>query len=56
MDRGRPWTSPQFSNKDALVRNYVWYLEHRDDIAGRSGVSHRTPWKRGALALAKRFF
>ena len=48
--------SPRYSNKDALIRNYVWYVEHRDEIAGRSGVSHRTPWKRGALALARRFF
>lgn len=48
--------APQFSNKDALIRNYDWYVEHRDEIAGRSGVSHRTPWKRGALALSKRFF
>jgi len=48
--------SPRYSNKDALIRNYAWYVEHRDEITGRSGVSHRTPWKRGALALAKRFF
>jgi nucleoside-diphosphate-sugar epimerase len=48
--------SPRYSNKEALIRNYVWYVEHRDEITGRSGVSHRTPWKRGALALAKGFF
>lgn len=48
--------SPRYSNKEALIRNYVWYVEHRDGITGRSGVSHRTPWKRGALALAKGFF
>jgi nucleoside-diphosphate-sugar epimerase len=48
--------SPRYSNKDALIRNYDWYVEHRDEIKGRSGVSHRTPWKRGALALAKQFF
>lgn len=48
--------APRFSNRDALIRNYDWYVGHRDEIIGRSGVSHRTPWRRGALALAKRFF
>ncbi len=48
--------APQFSNKQALVRNYRWYLEHVEDFEGASGVSHRVPWKQGALGLAKRFF
>jgi nucleoside-diphosphate-sugar epimerase len=47
---------PKFSNKQALVRNYEWYLEHLDDFEGQSGVSHRVPWKQGILGLAKRFF
>ena len=47
---------PRFSNKQALVRNYEWYLEHLDDFEGQSGVSHRVPWKQGILGLAKRFF
>jgi nucleoside-diphosphate-sugar epimerase len=47
---------PQFSNKQALVRNYEWYLEHLGDFEGQSGVSHRVPWKQGVLGLAKRFF
>jgi len=45
-----------FSNKQALVRNYEWSLEHLDDFEGASGVSHRVPWKQGALGLVKRFF
>ena len=48
--------SPRYSNKDALVRNYRWYLEHADDFEGTSGVSHRVPWKQGALGIAKRLF
>lgn len=48
--------APKYSNKQALIRNYEWYLAHRDDFAGASGVSHRVPWKQGVLALAKRFF
>jgi nucleoside-diphosphate-sugar epimerase len=48
--------APKYSNKDALVRNYKWYLAHVDDFAGQSGVSHRVPWKQGALSVAKKFF
>ena len=47
---------PKFSNKDALLRNYRWYLENLDKFKDVSGVSHRTVWKQGALSLAKRFF
>lgn len=48
--------APQYSNKDALVRNYEWYLAHRGEFTGRSGISHRVPWGQGVLALAKFFF
>lgn len=47
---------PRYSNKDALVRNYRWYLEHVHEFAGAAGVSHRVPWKQGILGLVKRFF
>lgn len=47
---------PKYSNKDALIRNYKWYKEHYDEFAGKSGVSHRVPWKQGLLAVAKIFF
>jgi nucleoside-diphosphate-sugar epimerase len=48
------WT-PQFSNQDALVRNYRWYCAHADHL-GKAGVTHRVPWKQGALAVAKLAF
>ncbi len=48
--------NPRFSNADALRRNYDWYVNHRESFAGTSGVSHRVPWKQGALAAAKLFF
>ena len=48
--------NPQYSNKDALIRNYRWYLDNRDSFAHASGVSHRVPWKQGILGLAKLFF
>ncbi len=47
---------PRHSNTDALLRNLAWYAEHRERFAGTSGVSHRVPWKQGALGLAKRLF
>lgn len=47
---------PVHSNKDALVRNYQWYLEKLSTFEGQSGVSHRVPWSQGALKLVKLFF
>jgi len=48
--------NPKFSNKDALIRNYKWYVEHFDEFKDKSGVSHRVPWKQGILRIAKVFF
>jgi nucleoside-diphosphate-sugar epimerase len=48
--------APKYSNKDALVRNYQWYVDHLDQFDGTSGVSHRVPWKQGILGLAKILF
>lgn len=48
--------APKYSNKQALVRNYEWYLAHNSEFEGKSGVSHRVPWKQGILSLVKYFF
>ena len=48
--------APKHSNKDALVRNYRWYVENLDMFKEASGISHRVPWKQGILRLAKVFF
>jgi len=47
---------PKYSNKDALIRNYKWYLDNLDKFSGASGVTHRVPWQQGALKIAKFFF
>jgi len=47
---------PRHSNKEALLRNYRWYLANRDSFKDRTGVSHRVPWKQGALRFLKWFF
>lgn len=51
--RSRLGFTPRYSNSEALVRNYDWYVAHRPEFQGRYGVSHRMPWKRGVLRLAK---
>lgn len=47
---------PAYSNIDALLRNYRWYLNNRDGIKEPAGVSHRKPWKQGFLGVIKAFF
>ena len=47
---------PRYSNRDALLRNYDWYVAHRDEYRGKTGISHRVPWKKGALQVVKYFF
>jgi nucleoside-diphosphate-sugar epimerase len=47
---------PRYSNRMALIRNYDWYVEHREEYQGKTGLTHRLPWKKGALRLAKWFF
>ena len=47
---------PKFSNKDALIRNYQWYLDNLAQFERQTGVSHRTPWGQGVLKLAKLLF
>jgi nucleoside-diphosphate-sugar epimerase len=47
---------PSFSNRQALLRTYDWYVEHRSQYRGITGVSHRVPWKKGALGVAKWLF
>ncbi len=47
---------PKFSNQDALVRNYKWYVANLHQFENQSGVSHRVPWSQGVLSVAKAFF
>lgn len=48
--------APQYSNVDALIRNYKWYLANVERLTAGSGLTHRTPWAQGALRLGKAFF
>ena len=48
--------TPKYSNKDALIRNFDWYIANEHKFKQASGVSHRVPWKQGALGILKKFF
>ena len=48
--------TPKYSNTQALLRNYEWYLANQEQFAGKSGITHRVPWKQGLLSVTKVFF
>ena len=48
--------SPLYSNQDALIRNYDWYVANLERLSTRTGVTHRVAWAQGALKLAKLIF
>lgn len=48
--------NPRYSNKQALVRNFEWYLANLHTFEHQTGVSHRVPWNQGALKLIKKLF
>src|SRR3954471_21813157 len=45
---------PRYSNEQALIRTYDWYLDNRGAAARSAGVTHRVPWNQQALSLFKR--
>ncbi|MDO8610587.1 MAG: NAD(P)-dependent oxidoreductase [bacterium] len=47
---------PKYSNSQALIKSYQWYLENYQEIKSRpEGVTHRVGWKQGILGFFKRF-
>lgn len=47
---------PKYSNSEALIKAYKWYLKHYKEIKSRkSGVTHTVGWKQGILGVFKRF-
>ncbi len=47
------WT-PKYTNAQALIKSYQWYLDHEKEIQG-VGLTHRSPWRQGILAILKKF-
>jgi len=50
---GRLGFAPEYSNAEALIRNYEWYVANRSRISEAAGVTHRVPWKKGALKVIR---
>ncbi len=46
---------PKYSNSEALIRSYQWYLDNKHKIQQGTGVTHRIAWKQGILSLFKKF-
>ena len=47
--------APKYSNSDALIRSYKWYLEHKGEIVAGTGITHRIAWNQGILRFFKKF-
>ncbi len=47
---------PRYSNREALIRNYDWYVAHRQELGTATGTTHRVPWKKGVLRLVEHLF
>ena len=46
---------PKYSNSDALIRAYQWYLDNYKEIkSNKSGITHRVGWKQGILGVIKK--
>jgi nucleoside-diphosphate-sugar epimerase len=43
----------RYSNAEALIRSYEWYLAHGAEEGGEAGVTHRAAWKQGILKFIK---
>ena len=57
---------PQYSNREALIETYKWYLENYEDSESEDGdgsegeaeghLGHRVGWDQGAIGLVKPLF
>lgn len=49
--------APRHSNKDALLRNFEWYLANKSKlVSDGGGTTHRKPWSQGVLGFVKYLF
>lgn len=47
---------PKYSNSEALIKAYEWYLKNYSMIKSKdSGVTHTAGWKQGILSIFKKF-
>lgn len=45
----------RYSNQNALIDTYKWYLGEGKEMAKKSGTGHRVAWKQGVLRIVKIF-
>ncbi|EKE14563.1 MAG: NAD-dependent epimerase/dehydratase, partial [uncultured bacterium] len=46
---------PKYSNSQALIKAYQWYLDNYEEIKSRaSGITHTAGWKQGILGIFKK--
>lgn len=49
--------NPRYSNLEALVEAYDWYVEHQREFDKKSaGVTHTSPLKQGVLSIVRALF
>ncbi|ADJ13971.1 NAD-dependent epimerase/dehydratase family protein [Halalkalicoccus jeotgali] len=53
--RGLGW-EPEYSNQEALVDTYRWYLNNYEAKGAQAGKDHRVAWDQGALTVVKELF
>lgn len=47
---------PKYSNAQALIKAYKWYIDNYDEIKSRApGITHTVGWKQGILGVIKKF-
>jgi len=46
--------SPKYSNAEALLRSYQWYLDHHHELDRKVGITHRVAWNQGILKIIKK--
>ena len=44
---------PDYSNAQALIRSYQWYIDNKSSIQSGTGVTHRIAWDQGILEVFK---
>lgn len=47
------WKS-KVSGHEVLLDAYKWYVKHRKEVGGKTGVTHRVGWNQKILGLARR--
>jgi len=51
--RDRLGWEPEYSNSEALIRSYQWYVDNKDRLEQGTGIKHRIAWDQGILKVFK---